>query len=332
MSQELWPLPAFSEDEYTKAHRLLALKVALMMGRKLEEDDWTSVYCAAKGIPRQPWSNLHVDVMHNALGVEHKMLCYRSKPSLLQACGTRLMHPAATRSLRINGIDTDPNDEMRNIFAQYANLIELRRKTVAERTGVQPEDVDLRIGWLLWQSSLREFLYFEEQMTAPDPDDFYAQWTDSPEGARKGSRNLWIYEKSTGRKKFSLTTSAGIKLQPYFDVPAPTAAGLYHWVVIGEQLKGSDIRIWVTRRTLTALSQFVKPDDPTALSDFILRELDSLDQGEIIEHEASDEDQIVPLLIDDEAYSRLATTFQATNDDHLIQLLLENIDPGRLAN
>ena len=50
------------------------------------------MYCGAKGIPEQKWSNLNIDVMHGNLGVEHKMLCYRSKPSILAACGTSLMH------------------------------------------------------------------------------------------------------------------------------------------------------------------------------------------------------------------------------------------------
>ena len=42
-----------------------------MMGRKLEEGDWAEVYCRAKGLPNQGWSNLNIDVMHEGLGVEH---------------------------------------------------------------------------------------------------------------------------------------------------------------------------------------------------------------------------------------------------------------------
>lgn len=326
MGHQKWPLSAFTESEYQKAHRLLALRVALMMGRKVEEEDWTSVYCAAKGIPRQSWSNLHVDVMHGSLGVEHKMLCYRSKPSLLQACGTRLMHPAATRALRINGIDTDPDDEMRNIFSQYGELIEARRHKVAERGEVSPDGVDLRIGWLLWQESLREFLYFEEEMKAPRPEDYYAQWVETRDGSRRGSKNLWIYEKSTGAKRFSLTTTAGIKLQPYFDVPAPDVDGLYHWVVIGETIATDAVRIWLTRRTATALERFVSLSDTKDLSTFILQKVEVLDENQVIDRESLDEAQIVEVVISVAAYSRLTEVFQATNDDHLIQLFLENLD------
>jgi hypothetical protein len=93
--------PAFTTGQRDLVHRLLAAKVAVMMGRKLEEADWTEVYCRAKNIPPQHWSNLYPDVVHNGLGVELKMLCYRSDTEIEQACGETLMHPAATRSIRI---------------------------------------------------------------------------------------------------------------------------------------------------------------------------------------------------------------------------------------
>jgi len=70
--------PAFSKDEFDKAHVLLASRVAVMMGRKFEEGDWSSMYCMAKAIPQRGWSNLNIDVIYRSLGVEHKMLCVRS--------------------------------------------------------------------------------------------------------------------------------------------------------------------------------------------------------------------------------------------------------------
>ena len=62
-------LAAFSPEEYQRAHRLLATRVAFMLGRKLEEGDWAEVYCAAKGIPYTGWSNLAIDVVYQGLGV-----------------------------------------------------------------------------------------------------------------------------------------------------------------------------------------------------------------------------------------------------------------------
>jgi hypothetical protein len=67
-------LRAFTEAEKDRVRVLLASKVATMMGRKMEENDWLEVYCMSKGIPLQAWSNRNIDVNFNGLGVEHKML------------------------------------------------------------------------------------------------------------------------------------------------------------------------------------------------------------------------------------------------------------------
>lgn len=102
-------LAVFTEEEYSRAKVFLATQVAHMMGRKLEEDDWNKVYCAAKGIPHSGWSNLNIDVNHKGLGVEQKLLRVsglRGRP-IKSACGTTMMHPAATRSIRID--DTSPD-------------------------------------------------------------------------------------------------------------------------------------------------------------------------------------------------------------------------------
>ncbi|MGA9778312.1 MAG: hypothetical protein ACLPRE_13850 [Limisphaerales bacterium] len=187
-------LPAFTLDQRTRAHALLAAKVAYMMGRKFEEGDWAEVYCKAKGIPVRGWSNLNIDLMHEGLGVEHKMLCYRSDADLAEAFGQTLMHPAATRSIRVPPTNVAADKAMRDIFQQYAALIQQRTNKVSE-TAPKGKESDMRTGWLLWQESLRQFLYFEEPMLAPDPKDFYAEWHDSGGGARKASRNLWVLTK-----------------------------------------------------------------------------------------------------------------------------------------
>lgn len=215
-------LSAFSESEREKAHALLGSLVASMMGRKLEEGDWAEVYCKAKGIPLRGWSNLDIDVMHENLGVEHKMSRYKSSVDLDDACGKTLMHPSATRSIRVPPINTDPNSAMADVLTQYADLIGARREKVREQAPGS-EEPDVRTGWLLWQDTLRQFLYFEEEMLAPDPADYFAEWHSRRSGgSRKSSTSLWIYEKDTGKKRYSVTTEAGAKIQPYFDVPRPT--------------------------------------------------------------------------------------------------------------
>ncbi|MFW0872974.1 hypothetical protein [Rhodococcoides corynebacterioides] len=316
-------LPVFTPEEKARVQKLLAFRVAQMMGRKLEEDDWSSVYCAAKGIPEQSWSNLNIDVMHGRLGVEHKMLCYRSKPSLMAASGTSLMHPAATRSLRTGDLWGDPDKEMASIFEQYRDLLDTRRATVAERGGVSPSEVDLRTGWLLWQESLREFLYFEERMVAPESSEYYAKWVDKTDGKRKGSRNLWIYERKSGKKRFSLTTSAGVKLQPYFDVPGALDPNLYHWTIIGEVIDTGDVRIWLTRRTAETLRTLIGSLERDEVSRFVMEAARnrSAEPSAVVDPE--DVDAVVEVVLSAEAYAAIGEVVPSTNDDHLIQQLID---------
>src|SRR5439155_3000405 len=125
-------LPAFTPEERDQVHALLGAKVAFMMGRKFEEGDWAEVYCRAKSIPCAGWSNLNLDVVYDGLGVEHKMLCYRSRPDITDACGKTLMHPSATRSFRMPPISTDPNEAMRDVLTQYGEFIDFRRVKVRE--------------------------------------------------------------------------------------------------------------------------------------------------------------------------------------------------------
>lgn len=116
----------------------------------------------------------------------------------------------------------------------------------------------MRTGWLLWQRSLHQFLYFEEEMLPPNPGDYIAKWIRKEAGgARKGSTNLWVYEKETGRKRFSITTEAGAKIQPYFDVPPPTDPNVYVFTVIGEMVDIGLVRVWITESTARELERLL---------------------------------------------------------------------------
>jgi hypothetical protein len=317
-------LPCFTPEQKDRAHILLAIRVAHMMGRKFEEGDWSYVYCRAKGIPETGWSNLNIDVTYENLGVEHKMLCYRSDATLAQAFGTTLMHPAATRSIRIPSLDTDPNDAMRDILTQYAELIRARRLKVEEQnTTGKPSD--MRTGWLLWQESLRQFLYFEEPMIEPDPSLYKAEWVERQAGGgiRKGSKNLWIFEKSTGRKRYSVTTSAGAKIQPYFDVPPPDDPNVYLFTVIGEQLAIGRIRVWLTAGTAKELERLVGSLDPDAVSEAILRTIEKVsgeEKGKITVEETG-----VSVTLREDAYRALVESFPGVSDEHCFRLLLEQL-------
>lgn len=314
-------LPAFSPDEQAAVQKLLALKVAHMMGRKLEEGDWSEVYCAAKGIPNRGWSNLSIDVVHGNLGVEHKMLCFRSKPTIDEACGTTLMHPSATRSFRIASLDADPDEVMAEVLTQYADLMEQRRAAV-EAQNESGSPADMRTGWLLWQVSLRQFLYFEEPTVAPDPANYYAEWRERKGGARKASRNLWVYERDSGRKRFSVTTSAGGKIQPYFDVPPPNDPNVYIFTVIGEQIDAGLVRVWITRRTATELERLIGRLDPEVVSTTILESVAAM-ATDAMGEEAAEQDEVVPLAVTEEAYEQLTSALAGVNDEHCFQLLVD---------
>jgi len=312
---------AFTPTEQKRAHDLLASRVAFMMGRKFEEGDWSEVYCQAKGIPVVGWSNLNIDIMHDALGVEFKMIRYRSKPSVREACGLTLMHPAATRSIRVPSPTVKANRAMRSILAQYGDLLDQRRERVREAAGgVEP---DMRTGWLLWQESLREFLYFEEETLKPDPTSYYAEWVEHEQGGvRKASVSLWIYEKDTGRKRYSVTTAAGAKIQPYFDVPSPQDPNLYVFIVQGEAAERGLIRLWISEATAHELERILGSLDAEEVSRAIIQASGGSAGG------ASTRPISIysarPILLEGTAYEALRAMFPGgVSDQHLVELFVQ---------
>jgi len=51
-------IQAFDTDEVLMATAEVNKLVRSLQGRKLEEGDWTSLYCHVKGVPEMGWSNL----------------------------------------------------------------------------------------------------------------------------------------------------------------------------------------------------------------------------------------------------------------------------------
>lgn len=308
-------LKVFSDNELEIAKDILSAKVATMLGRKMEEGDWDFVYCNAKKIPESDWSNLNIDVNHDGLGVEHKMLRVTKSGSLLNECGTTKMHPAGTRSIRIPN-ESDPNKAMVDILNQYNDLIDYRTNAVIANS--DKKSADMRIGWLLWKDSLDEFLYFEEEMSKPDPVSFYAEWNVTPaRGSRKSSRSLWIYQKDTGKKKYSVTTTAGAKIQPYFDVPAPNDENLYHFIVQGVHVAGGLVKVWLTRSTAKYLELLLGSLDPEVVSQAI----DNFDPCKDIDQTGVTVAEMiaVPVLIKESSYEKLKALYTPISDEYLLQ-------------
>ncbi|RSK38334.1 hypothetical protein [Hymenobacter perfusus] len=317
-------MPAFTAEQQEKAHQLLGAKVAYMMGRKMEEGDWADVYCKAKGLPNHGWSNLKLDVVYENLGVEHKMMCRPSKRSLTESCGTTIMHPSATRSIRVPPNSTPADDAMRDILTQYGDYLLARKEEVRKNApaGTEP---DMRIGWLLWQDNLHQFLYFEEEMMIPNPDDYYARWeVRVSKSVRKGSTNLWIYEKDTDKKRYSITTEAGAKVQPYFDVPPVGHPHLYVFNVIGEVITTELVRLWATEATARELRRILGDLLPETLSRSILAEAPVILRDD--QQGQGNEQVAEALLISLEAYDALRLALPDTvSDEHSLQLFAQHL-------
>jgi hypothetical protein len=310
-------LQAFTTEEQELATDNLSAKVATMIGRKMEEADWDFVYCNAKNIPVTDWSNLSIDINHDGLGVEHKMLRIKNPGSILDVCGTSRMHPSGTRSIRIPD-EKDPDKAMKSILNQYGKVIDDRTKTVKQHS--TSGNADMRFGWLLWKEELDEFLYFEEAMLKPNYTDYYAQWNKTPaRGSRKPSRSLWIYEKSTEQKKYSVTTEAGAKIQPYFDVPGPKDPNLYHFKVQGVCVDGGLIKVWITKSTAQSLELIIGSLETGELSQAIDNFTPTSPVGN---NKSSPAEEIARcVIVNESSYRKLEGMFNPISDEYMFQQL-----------
>ena len=160
-------------------------------------------------------------------------------------------------------------------------------------------------------------------MVEPDPSLYYAEWVERPVvgGIRKGSKNLWIFEKTSGRKRYSVTTSAGAKIQPYFDVPPPDDPNVYLFTVIGEQLAIGQIRVWLTPGTAKELERLVGSLDIDAVSEAVLKTIEKvaeMERGVVTMEEAG-----VSVMLREDAYRALVEFFPNVSDELCFRLLIE---------
>lgn len=156
----------------------------------------------------------------------------------------------------------------------------------------------------------------------PDPNDYFAEWKETGRtGARKPSKNLWIYEKETGRKRYSVTTVAGAKIQPYFDVPPPNDPNLYIFRVQGEEVTPGLIRMWIGESTARELAYLVGSVTPERLMEVIASVAAQSEEAAGTTSQARE--QAVPIIVATESYRLLVAAFPgAVSDEHLAQLLI----------
>lgn len=207
-------LQPFTAAERANAEDEVKQLATSLQGRKVEEGDWTALYCRVKNAPFAGWSNLPFrDYIYQGVGVEFKLLC-RENP--IGDVGRSLMHPSATRTITFDP-DGPAQQAMREVLTQWGNQIRMFEERI--RASSPRQTVDARWGILLWSPDHTQFLYFEERLIKPDPGDFKAEWHDGSHRG-KATRNLHIFERSSSKKKFSCTLPKnGAKLQPYFDIP-----------------------------------------------------------------------------------------------------------------
>lgn len=313
----------FTPAQQKAMQQLLAQLVHDMRGRPLEEGDWRRVYCDVKGIPDSGWSNLPFgDVNHEGLGVEQKQIKKPGKPTGF--CGRSIMHPAATRSFRIDSRG-DAEEQKVAVLTQYGELIRAFRRQVAEKApaGKAP---DLRSGWLLYQSSLGQFMYFEEALVEPDPAAFVAEWVEGRQtrGARKPSRNLWIHEKDArggkGRKRYSITTEAGAKIQPYVDIPALGTPGLYVFDVFDAEAEVDGERkaiVWALQDTIVDLHAALREAGYGSLDEFLV----DVDPNELLELQQDAKPTVEPIMISPRVYAKFRALGGKTDEERLERVI-----------
>ena len=180
----------------------------------------------------------------------------------------------------------------------------------------------MRVGWLLWEDNLTEFLYFERRCCRQMPALFTPSGTHGRPGVVNRAEALWIFERETGQKRYSVTTSAGIKIQPYFDVPAPSDTNLYYFRVQSEPVNSETIQLWISASTAVALQRHLGTLTRESLSDAILSLAEKGTHG--IAPANPENDLAVPVQISVTAHAALLMMWDtAVSDEHRAQLLLK---------
>ena len=205
------PLSAFSENEREQIPSLLVRKISSLGGiGKLEEEHWTSVYCEAKGIEFQSFSNIFGKDVELNNGDIIEMKCIRVSDFKDKRW---IMHPSLTRKVPEWTTDEPAEVSMVRVVKAYNNLIEDTFKGKPARWGI-----------LLYLGDFTSFMYFEYPIVRLNPDDLTARYSsvERVKISRRSTTNLWIYDKEI--KIMSVTSpKAGMKIQPYFYIPAPNS-------------------------------------------------------------------------------------------------------------
>lgn len=152
--------------------------------------------------------------------------------------------------------------------------------------------------------------------------EFVGTWNErQTSGRRLPSRNLWIYRESTGVKEYSITTTAGAKVQPYFTVPPPNDPNLHHLHIQGETADSGLIRVWLTFETAQGLKSLLGDLSPVKVGKFVRdRSMDT--GGETRPARVAFEPLAVEIFMPADCYQLLRSDEHGVSDEHAFRLLL----------
>lgn len=130
-----------------------------------------------------------------------------------------------------------------------------------------------------------------------------------------------MYDRVTKQKRYSITTSAGIKIQPYFDVPPPSDENLYYFRVQSEPVGQDTVLLWVTMATARELEARLGSLGRDAVSTAILDA--ARREAETSVAVRDEEEPAISIAVSVEAHERLTEVLRGVNDEHRVQLLIK---------
>ena len=121
-----------------------------------------------------------------------------------------------------------------------------------------------------------------------------------------------------------MTTEAGAKIQPYFDIPPLTDPNVCVFTVIGEVIKvNSVIRVWITDTTKRELTRLLGTLNPEILSAAVLKVSAAMEKLGPIEE--ARQENATAFEISFEAYQALQASLPGVSDEHSFQLLAQHL-------
>ena len=115
-----------------------------------------------------------------------------------------------------------------------------------------------------------------------------------------------------------MTTTAGAKIQPYFDVPSPNDKNLYYFKVQGVIQDGGLVQVWITKNTAKYLETVLGTLDEKELSKAILN-IKTPNDKSTIDSFIMPHDIAIPVLVKKEAYEHLKNSFEYISDEYIFQ-------------